>query len=268
MANSPQTFEYLKNSIQKTKTGYLASVSDNWRQGRTAYGGLTAGLALRAIQLEFPDLPPLRSANINFIGPVSNNPVFQNTILRQGKNVISIESKGLIGAQVISNIVFIFGQNRTSELSASFPGPPSKPPEKSQSFVEKAVESFLPPFLHNFDLKLIDGHRPMSGAKKGYIRVWARHKDVSSREGIESLLTISDVLPPAAIPLFTKMGPISSVNFLLNILNDNPSTDDGWWHIETKLTSARNGYSSQVMRIWNMDGELIAEGMQCVAIFI
>ena len=268
MENKPETFEQLKNSVKKTEAGYLGLITDNWRQGRTAYGGLTAGLALRAIQLEFPSLPPLRSANINFIGPVSDNPVFKNTVLREGKNVVSIESKGLIGAQVISNIVFIFGQNRTSELSVSFPALDSKPPKDCDPFIPKEAETLLPQFLHNFDIKFIAGHRPMSGAEKGYIRVWTRHKDIPSRKGIASLLTISDVLPPAAIPLFKRMGPISSINFMLNILHDNPRSNNGWWQIETKLTSAHNGYSSQIMRIWNTDGKLIAEGMQCVAIFI
>jgi len=89
-----------------------------------------------------------------------------------------------------------------------------------------------------------------------------------SREGIESLLCIGDVLPPAAIPMFNKMGPISSINWMFNILTDTPVTEDGWWQVETRLTAARDGYSSQVTRFWNTNGNLVAEGMQAVAIFV
>jgi len=44
----------------------------------------------------------------------------------------------------------------------------------------------------------------MSGAEEGYIRTWSRHMDEASRDGIDSLVTIGDVLPPAALPMFTK----------------------------------------------------------------
>jgi len=108
----------------------------------------------------------------------------------------------------------------------------------------------------------------MTGADEGYIRTWSRHEDASSREGIASLLTLGDVLPPSAAPRFKQFGPVSSVNWIFTVLSDAPKTHDGWWHVETKLTAAMGGYSTQVMRIWNTDGELIAEGMQCVAIFM
>jgi len=61
--------------------------------------------------------------------------------------------------------------------------------------------------------------------------------------------------------------PVSSMSWMFNLLTDNPSTEDGWWQIESRLTAAQGGYSSQVMRIWNSAGELVVEGMQSIAIF-
>ena len=40
-----------------------------------------------------------------------------------------------------------------------------------------------------------------------------------------------------------------------------------WWHVESRLTAARGGYSSQIMRIWNTEGRLVVEGLQSIAIF-
>ena len=54
---------------------------------------------------------------------------------------------------------------------------------------------------------------------------------------------------------------------MFNLLTDTPETEDGWWQVESRLTAASGGYSSQVMRIWNTDGELVVEGMQSIAIF-
>ena len=102
---------------------------------------------------------------------------------------------------------------------------------------------------------------------EGYIRTVTRHHDIQSRDGIISLLCLGDVLPPAALPLLRDMAPVSSMTWMVNVLVDAPQTTDGWWHVETRLSAAAGGYSSQVMRIWNMDGQLVVEGMQSVAIF-
>jgi len=70
-------FRTIAEGLIEAEGGYRFDIPDNWRQGRTAYGGLTAGLSLAAVQREFTDLPPLRSLMINFIGPITDNPVFR-----------------------------------------------------------------------------------------------------------------------------------------------------------------------------------------------
>ncbi len=49
--------------------GFAATVPADWMQGRTAYGGFSAALALVAAQQAAEDLPPLRSATVNFRRP-------------------------------------------------------------------------------------------------------------------------------------------------------------------------------------------------------
>lgn len=245
-----------------------AIIPDAWRQGRTAYGGLTAGLSYEVACLDFADLPPLRSMIINFIGPVTSDPVFTSRLLRKGRNVTSVEVEAKADEAIIATTSFVFGANRQSELAIDFPAPDAPAPEACEPFTPEFARPFVPQFFHNFDTRLIKGSRPMSGAEEGYIRTWSRHIDAPSRDGVGSFVTLTDVLPPAALPMFKKMGPVSSVNFMLNILVDNPITKDGWWHVETKLTAAQGGYASQVMRFWNTDGVLVAEGMQSVAIFV
>jgi len=261
-------FQGLADNMKPREDGFAGHIPDAWRQGRTAYGGITAGLSYTAAQKSFEDLPPLRSASINFIGPVTADPLFTSRLLRQGRNVTSAEVIATADNNIVATTTFIFGAPRSSELAVSFPAPDAPKPEACDSFTPEAIQNLVPGFFNQFDTRLIAGGRPMSGSKEGYIRVWSRHQDENSREGMACLLTLADVLPPAAMPLFTKMGPVSSVNFLLNFLVDDPSTEDGWWHVETRLTAARGGYSSQVMRFWNTEGVLVAEGMQCVAIFL
>jgi len=256
------------NNLTEEKEGFRGHIPDAWRQGRTAYGGLTAGLSLVAAQKQFPDLPPFRSATINFIGPVTDDPHFNSRLLRIGRNVTSVMTEAHIADQCVANSTFIFGALRPSDLSVPLPAPQAPPPAECELLTPPALQPFVPNFFNRFETRLIEGGRPMSGHDQGYIRAWSRHHDPASREGIASLLTLGDVLPPAAIALFKKMGPISSVNWIFTCLSDAPVTEDGWWHVESRLSAAQGGYSTQVMRIWNTQGELVIEGQQCIAMFI
>jgi acyl-CoA thioesterase len=188
--------------------------------------------------------------------------------LRRGRNVTSVETEGVIDGQVISNCTFTFAAQRETVITVDYPAPMAPQPKDCLPFTPEGAEHFVPAFFNRFDTRLIAGARPMSGADEGYIRTWSRHADPASRDGVASLLTLGDVLPPSASPLFKQLGPVSSINWIFTVLTDNPVTEDGWWHVETRLTAAIGGYSSQVMRIWNTEGRLVAEGMQCVAIFM
>jgi len=221
---------------------------------------------LETTQQQFSDLPPLRSAMINFVGPVTEDPIFSSTLLRRGRNVTNIAAEAKIDDQSVGRADFLFGASRTSEIEIKCSAPKADKPEDCEPFTPEAIRKMVPGFFHNFDTRLIAGARPMMG-KEGYIRTWSRHLDPRSREGVGSLLCLADVLPPAAMPLMRSMAPISSMSWLVNFLSPNPETEDGWWQVETQLSAAKSGYSTQVMRIWNRDGELVIEGLQSVAIF-
>ena len=64
-----------------------------------------------------------------------------------------------------------------------------------------------------------------------------------------------------------RPGPISSINWSFNLLTEAPETSDGWWLAENASEWAGNGYSSERLRLWNVDGKQMLSGMQSVAIF-
>ncbi len=261
------SFQALVKGLTGVDGGVQGQIPSEWRQGRTAYGGVTTGLALEAALRTFPGLPVLRSLQMTFVGPVISDPVFRPTVLRKGRNVTTVRVDAFCEAQLVATVVFIFGASRDSVLKQSLHAPAAGDPAEYEMFAPPNMLNQFPAFISQFDMHLIEGARPMSGAKEGYIRTWCRHKDSMSREGIGSFVAIGDVLPPAAMPTFSTFGPVSSINWQLNILKE-PTTRDGWWHIETKQSASQDGYSSQIMRFWNSEGDLVAEGTQSVALFI
>ena len=94
------------------------TVPEDWMQGRTTYGGLTAALCLKAA-LPLAGDRPLRSAQVAFVGPASGELVSVPTVLREGKNTafISVRMTGPDG--IVAECIFAFGAARESSLDFS-----------------------------------------------------------------------------------------------------------------------------------------------------
>ncbi|MEX0285346.1 MAG: thioesterase family protein [Paracoccaceae bacterium] len=248
--------------------GFSVEVTPNWTQGRTSFGGLTSALLLEVARREVPDLPPLRSALIDFTGPVTEPATYSAEILRQGRTIITIEARAKSRDQVVGPGRFPFGHARESGISVPCPAPDAPAPADTPDLIPPPARSIAPGFHTNFDLRLIEGGLPGMGATRGYLRGWARHKDPESRIGEVAQLCLGDILPPAVFPLFPRLGPNSSMKWIFNVVDPDFSTEDGWYQVESEVTAAADGYSSQTMRMWSMDGRLIADGMQSVIVFV
>ena len=72
--------------------------AQEWLQGRTLYGGASALIAYTAAIRAFPDLPPLRSAQVAFVAPVGADVTPRAEIIRQGRNVTQVRMDLLYAA--------------------------------------------------------------------------------------------------------------------------------------------------------------------------
>ncbi|WP_122073827.1 acyl-CoA thioesterase II [Pseudophaeobacter sp. EL27] len=262
------TLATVLTEMVETEGGYSAPVAENWAQGRTAYGGYTATLLLAATRRALPDHAPLRSAMINFTGPLSAAPQISVEVLRQGRNVTTALARAEIEGKVAATGTFSFGAAQDSHVSEICPAPDAPAPEDTPSFFPKEMKRLPARFFNNFEIKLIEGSLPFMGAEKGRMRVWCRHKDAASRGSLEGLFCLGDALPPAIFAKCKIPGPNSSVNWMFNLMLEDIATRDGWYMLESELTAAGSGYSSQVMRLWNTKGQLVADAMQSVVIFM
>ena len=88
--------------------GFAATIPADWMQGRTSYGGLSAALALVAAQQLVDDLPPLRSATVNFVGPLAGEVEVRAKLLRRGRNASWISAEVVNEAGVGLTATFVF----------------------------------------------------------------------------------------------------------------------------------------------------------------
>lgn len=241
--------------------GLSATIPADWMQGRTAYGGLSAALALHAAQMSEPDLPPLRSAQISFIGPLAGPVTIRATKLRRGRTAAFIQSDVISEAGLGLRATFVFMSDHPSAVDFDQRARADRPPPAPGTKLWSGPPGF---FAQNFEfLDLKDANLGPAELLR-----WGRMKVHAGLDPMVHLLAIADGMPPAAIRLFgQQIGPISSLTWIVNLLTPAPATADGWWLLGARSAYARNGCSSQAMAVWNADGDLIAEGMQSVAIF-
>ena len=235
----------------------------NWMQGRTLYGGASALIAFTMVRRAFADLPPLRAAQIGFVAPVGEEIALTAQIVRQGRNIMQVRSEIHSQGQLALTAFWLFGAERdanakhTSELPSDWPGHPS---ENKEAIIGQGL-NFL---RDNFELR----YGQAKGAAHGpTIRRWARLTEDHDLDPVSKLILMGDVMPPGAMRIMQRKGPISSINWSFNVLDPETQSQDGWYLAENASQYADYGLSSERLRMWDCDGRQVIDGLQCVAVF-
>ncbi len=234
-----------------------------WMQGRTLYGGASALIAYTAATRSFPGLPPLRAAQIGFVAPVGTDMKLRCEMIRQGRNVAQLRSEILCDGKVALTAFWLFGTQREANgrhSAAPLDGAPGVPEDGAN-----AVSQQAPGFLtNNYEVRYTADR---VNAGEPVVRRWVRLREPSRLDPVSEIILMGDTLPPSAVRLMERRGPISSINWSFNLLEAEPHTRDGWWLAETASDHADHGYSSERLRMWNTDGTQVTSGIQSVAIF-
>lgn len=236
---------------------------DHWMQGRTLYGGASALIAYTAVTRAFPDLPPLRGAQIAFVAPTGPEMELRREVVRQGRNVAQVRSEIWCEGTCALTAFWLFGTDR--EPNALHDAAPVDEWPGAPEEAEPAMHGKGPAFIQsNFEILRA---QEQQGPGAPVVRRWARLTERSGLDPVSELILMGDVLPPGAMRAMQRQGPLSSINWSFNLLDSAPATRDGWWLAETASQHADAGYSSERLRLWNADGKQILDGMQCVAVF-
>ncbi|WP_299194293.1 thioesterase family protein [uncultured Erythrobacter sp.] len=239
------------------------SHADKWMQGRTLYGGASALIAYTAAIRAFPDLPPLRAAQIGFVAPLGESIEVSAEIVREGRNVTQVRSelRNEKGLALTAFWLFAAGREANAERSAdpveNWPGAPKDCPS--------AMAQQWPSFVaNNFELRFAQDKDGEHGA---VIRRWARLTEEHDLDPVSKLVLMGDVMPPGAMRIMQRRGPISSINWSFNVLDTDTLSPDGWYLAENASQHADAGYSSERLRMWDAKGRQVLDGLQCVAVF-
>jgi acyl-CoA thioesterase len=243
---------------------FHASPSEEWRQGRTLFGGLTAALAVTAARRAYPDLPPIRSAQFTFVGPATGGLAFSPQLLRAGKSAAFVEVRARSADETVLTATLTFGAaRRSSHCYRALPMPEVLPPKGLGEFFTAPL---APVFSRQFEARVAGGARAISGAEKPELLLWLRHRDASAPDDIASILALGDVPPPAAMTMFTIPAPISTVTWSIDVVGEH--FVGSCWHLaHIEAETVGEGYSSQRMTLWSAAGQPLLAARQTVAVF-
>ena len=255
-------FSELINGIHRDGDTWTADVSEDWRQGRTLFGGLSGALCLEAAKREFIDLPPLRSAQFALVGPAAGKIMVRLSMLRRGKSTAFVGADLFGEDGLATRATFCFTGPRPSAYKyATDAMPEIGTPEQSTPFPRKVK------FAQHFDNRLAGGNLPFSKAADPTMLLWMRHRDEALIPSPTALVVLADASPPAAQVLFDQQAPVSTMTWAFDFLTDDLKTEGGWWLIRVSAESVLSGYSSQAMTVWSSTGKRVLVGHQNVAVF-
>ncbi|VWX60937.1 thioesterase family protein [Sphingorhabdus sp. 109] len=237
------------------------TLPQSWTQGRTAFGGLSGAIAYHAASLIEADLPPLRSTQIAFTGPLFGALIAETAMLRRGKNSAFVQSEIFGDKGLGLHCNFIFAAPRPTEVRTYDIAAPDFPPLPGDSDLHSGPPQF---FTSNMEYV---GKRIDTSTKTNRLTRWMRLKQRAGLDPVAEILCMCDSLPPSVMGLLDKNAMVSSMNWQVNLIAESPATQDGWWLIDSHTHHADHGSSSQYMSIWNSHRELIATAMQSVAYY-
>jgi acyl-CoA thioesterase len=240
-----------------------------WAQGRSAFGGVVAGIGARVASSRLAADRPIRSVLVDFAAPIAPGQASTRVrVLREGRSLSHIEVQVLQGGELAAVVLVTAGTTRHTAISLTPPAPPvSTPPESSTML--PFIEGATPTFTKNFEYRWSSARFPFTGADRANLGGWIRRRDGGPVDAA-GVLALIDAWPAPVLPLLTRPAAASTVTWLVNFAQEVPAEGwpgDAFFRFEADAVAASGGYADASGRLWGPDGGLVASSTQLVAEF-
>ncbi len=257
-------FSTLISEMVRNGDAWTSNPTEDWRQGRTLFGGLSAALCFSACEALVLDLPQLRSAQIAYVGPSTGEATLRPSVLRRGKSVTFMACDLIADGAIATRALFCFGAERESAYAKAAAIAPDVPRAQECTSLFGGIG---PTFTQHLDQRIAGGHRPVSGAPDGDLMVWVKHLDPHPPQSLTSLVALGDALPPASLPRLHSPAAISTMTWQFDLIDPARFDPSRYVLIRSTDDALGHGYSGQVMAMWDEEGQAIMTARQSVAVF-
>ena len=241
------------------------AVTEDWLQGRSAFGGLQAAFGVAAMRRLLPAEVPLRTLQVTFVAPVPVGTVRASAqVLRVGKSATQVEASLRLGEQRVATMTAVFVTARASQV-AHRPQRPPVPGDEAVLF--RYREGVTPAFTQHFAARWRCGGLPFTGSGTRYTMVELDLLDDGPCCEAH-VLALADYIPPVALSLLSAPTAGSSLTWMLELFDSEPARLPlAGWRVDSEMVAAQDGYTSQSNRLWGPDGSLVALSRQSMVVF-
>lgn len=244
-------------------------IHESWAQGRTAFGGISAGMVYHAIRQCCANDRVLRSFTTNFIGPLALNTPFELkvTLLRSGQNVSQFLGEIIQDGKTCVFSQACFGVGRQSAVSVANTEKHTMPAPEKAKFIPQ-IPKVTPKFLRHFDLSIDEGGIPFTRRKTSVYNGFMRFKNAPESITDAHLITLIDAWPPTLLQMMRWPAPASTVSWNLEFIHPHKAVNpEDWFAYRAHTRQAADGYGHTEATIWDANNDVVAISRQTVAIF-
>jgi len=256
---------------------YEPAMTQDWTQGRGAFGGIQGAIAARAMRAAVGPQLPLRALQMTFVAAIPAGPTRAEAwVIRQGRNITHVQCHLHAGDEVAGVLVGVYGATRPSVAVLPMPMPDDLRPFDTLKEVP-----FSSGRIPDYQQRWAGGARMFSASPPRPTRMWARLREavpglttidpsawLSPELREASLVALADLPPSPVLSMLDRAAPGASLTWLLEFPIDPMQFDPAQWvMIQTDTRYAGDGYNSQTARLWTADGQAVGVSHQTTAIF-
>jgi acyl-CoA thioesterase len=240
-----------------------------WAQGRTVYGGLSAGLLCDALTRGVDPDRRLRYLKVGFLRPLETEQPFQIKMeeVSAGRTIVvrsaQIIQDGAARVTALSNFV----TSLESQVDIDTFRPPSLKAPNAEGALPMRGPG-LPAFTQFIEFHATTEGLPFQGHEVPELGGWMRFRSAPASISKSHLVCLIDAWPPAAVPYFDRVVPLSTVSWGVHFAEplDGVSGDDYLGYL-ARVNFFKDGFGSSSADIWAPDGRLLAKSYQTFLIF-
>ncbi len=254
------------------------TISEDWLQGRSSFGGLQAAFALTAMRQLTGVAAPLRVLQTTFIAPVGGGDVrVVASTLRAGKSVTHVEARLMQGEDTACLVIGIFGASRESAITV--PMAVREAPNGPDGLKDLPfAKGIAPNFTQHFQWRWASGGWPYCGSREPFTRIWLKHRTPTGSTLFDAeiaFVALADAVPSPALSMMNVPKASSSLTWTLELLRDMPPQGDdtsfgvghAYWRIDSDIHQSQNGYVAQTATVIAPDNQPVALSRQAVVVF-
>jgi acyl-CoA thioesterase len=241
----------------------VISVDRSWWSAAGAHGGLLAAEGLAASRAKLADSGydyPVKMLSVQFLAAVDERPLAVDARverLSRASAVLSFTAAQDGEVALLGNAVF--GVSRPGMRLDARRAPAVPDAEECEPFV---LRPGLAPYGQHLEFRPATPARPLVGGEVAELLFWIRFADGRPLDA-ESVVLLTDALPPAAYALLVDPVPMPTVELSVHLgetLDEKPA--DGWALVSMRSRQAGSGWAIDDSVVWSADGRLLALGRQ------